>query len=702
MIRFKRPECPGQLWAKLDAAAKALEVEVKRESPSQRVRFDPSVLREAKSVLLIALHRKCAYCESLLTGTSNGDVENFRPKWGAVNGNGTVDQHHYWWLAYEWDNLLVACQICNQANKKNHFPVIGNRIGPGENVRNELPLLIDPSVDDPAEHLLFKEDGVVEGITDRGVASIAILGLNRATLVESRAHALATLKFFWDAFRDKSLEHQLDKARGFLNDAIHPSSAYSMSALQALARWATSDPKRAELAGVSHLIANANEVKTPKRIKIEASKIARTVLVKSIEITNFRAIDKLQVEFAVPVNEFGSMLMLLGENGSGKSSVLQALAITLIGEDGLHGLLSSMPNFSYDRMIKVGKTKANVKVTLTGDPNTIELELARGKPPVFKQGGIGVPSMVLAYGATRLLPEGESRVSVRSTAKAEHRVQNLFDPFMPLISAERWLCSLDDKQFEGASLTLIDLLRIDAGSSKFERTKKQVFLHHHGRKCTLATLSSGYQCIVALGADIMQASPRGIFDKKEATGIVIIDELDAHLHPRWKMEVTSIFRKSFPEIQFVATTHEPLLLRGCRQGEVLLMELVDHKIRAARELPNPEELRVDQLLTSRFFGLQSTIDPNVDRIFTEYYHLLAKLERTQQEEARLEQLKNETKRYGVLGYTRRDQLAYECIDQFLAKEKMMPDDEREQLREDTKSEVVNIWRQVEAWKGRTL
>jgi len=59
-----------------------------------------------------------------------------------------------------------------------------------------------------------------------------------------------------------------------------------------------------------------------------------------------------------------------------------------------------------------------------------------------------------------------------------------------------------------------------------------------------------------------------------ASAIVLIDELDAHLHPRWKMRIVSSLRKAFPQVQFIASTHDPLVLRGIRNNEVAVLRRV--------------------------------------------------------------------------------------------------------------------------------
>jgi len=159
------------------------------------------------------------------------------------------------------------------------------------------------------------------------------------------------------------------------------------------------------------------------------------------------------------------------------------------------------------------------------------------------------------------------------------------------------------------------------------------------------------------------------------------------------MEIVPAFRRCFPNIQFLVTTHEPLCLRGIQDNEIALMYREDGEIVVDEDLPSPVGLRADQLLTSPLFGLHSTIDPDLDNKFVEYYSLLAKPdgELSPAQQSRLQELKNELSRIGILGHTRRDQLVYEAIDEYLAKEPLLTSNsERVRLKESTKARVSSL------------
>ncbi len=132
---------------------------------------------------------KCCYCESTLLETGFGDVEHFRPKAGVRQTvAGPLEQPGYYWLAYDWANLYFSCARCNQAHKRNYFPLVD----PSHRARNhhqatglEQPQLLDLATEDPCLHLTFAEE-VARPLTERGRHCILAYGLNRPELLKRR------------------------------------------------------------------------------------------------------------------------------------------------------------------------------------------------------------------------------------------------------------------------------------------------------------------------------------------------------------------------------------------------------------------------------------------------------------------------------------------------------------------------------------
>jgi uncharacterized protein (TIGR02646 family) len=199
VIRIKKPTlAPAILLNRGDRAARQL-CELYGSDPkayrdgSKRFDFDASLYR-AKSVkfaLQKAQHDKCALCESKVSHIAYGDVEHFRPK--AAYRQSPEDRlvkPGYYWLAYDWSNLLFCCQLCNQRFKRNYFPLTDPRRrakSHNDDIGSEQPLLINPAVEDPATFLEFRENLVhAIGGNARGEKSIEVFGLNRRELEDHR------------------------------------------------------------------------------------------------------------------------------------------------------------------------------------------------------------------------------------------------------------------------------------------------------------------------------------------------------------------------------------------------------------------------------------------------------------------------------------------------------------------------------------
>lgn len=201
-------------------------------------------------------HGKCAYCESLIKADQPGDIEHFRPKnaiqdkdgnYEKVNVNGELTPHPgYYWLAYNFQNLLPSCRDCNKIPKKNdplsygkgtQFPVRDFRARKQGEEEQEEALLINPVFKDPTKHLELDETGIFKALSVQGQTCIDIFGLNtREALVESRKRIYKSTKNDVDMLiihlknRSNEVEERLDT----LKDILKGKGAYSAAGLLAI------------------------------------------------------------------------------------------------------------------------------------------------------------------------------------------------------------------------------------------------------------------------------------------------------------------------------------------------------------------------------------------------------------------------------------------------------------------------------------
>lgn len=167
MIRLTYQRMPPVLRSKAARTARATAEKFfsmpSKTRAQQRFTFDDELLRspELQEALWALSSGKCAYCESLLGAERPLVADQFRPPLAAMDLKGEVSIDHYWWLAYEWDNLLPSCAECSRS-KGSRFPVEAKRAQPparGEELARERPLVLDPRLDEPQPHLVFLERG---------------------------------------------------------------------------------------------------------------------------------------------------------------------------------------------------------------------------------------------------------------------------------------------------------------------------------------------------------------------------------------------------------------------------------------------------------------------------------------------------------------------------------------------------------------
>lgn len=212
-----------------------------------------------------------------------------------------------------------------------------------------------------------------------------------------------------------------------------------------------------------------------------------------------------------------------------------------------------------------------------------------------------------------------------------------------------------------------------------------------------AELSDGYKSTITLAIDIMMKLSDAQSDMKVMSGIVLIDELGNQLHPRWQMRIVRQLREVFPNINFIISTHHPLCLRGAEREEIILLRNLDNQVFSNTVLPDPASLRVDQILASEFFGLNSLVDPEIEARFNRYYKLLAKNDDIDKNErAEIDQLKDFLRNKKQLGASLREELMYTVIDKLLAEKVAFNKNtfDRDSLKEEAVHRVKAVWRNL--------
>ena len=645
-----RPECPSFLapYLALEDAEKNQNREIIRLRQFYPLSYLKLLGRNEYSHLVDKLRQlfeyKCCYCESQLGLSSEGEIEQFRPKSTVLYKNGR-HSGRYWYLYADWRNLYLACPVCIR-NKSTRFPLEGESALAGWSYKRviafEQPLLLDPCYDDPDEHLAIAPGGKLIGLTERGRTTIETLILNREALVLARQ---IEIEKFQEATPSTRSENALR-------------SPYSLVWRQLLSGESLTERLQVDeqqlimqQEGYETSLSNFSTESAKEEDKEKYRAKARYI--EKISIINFGPVDKLTLDLSAPNASRIPCFALLGENGVGKSTVLRAIAMTLSGKNYLRKLKLTSNRFLPDRAYS-----GEVKVTCA-DRSEYLMTLTRNKPISLSHER--PQSLILAYGATRLLPS-KNRKSKLGEAFA--KIDNLFDPFLPLTDPRAWLLEQDESRVADINIVLNNLLPAD------QQLELQISEDNEVRISIckdpfrdFGELSDGYQGMLGIAVDMMKIL-YNVYDSIEsAQGIVLIDELGNHFHPGWRLQHVTALRNAFPNIQFIYSTHDPLCLRGLQEGEVAVLRRdKSRRVYALEDLPPVDRFHVEQLLKSEHFGLRSTVDPSQEETIKEYEDLLSVTSRDAEQETRLDDLIRELTDEGYLGETRRERLALKLID----------------------------------------
>ena len=297
---------------------------------------------------------------------------------------------------------------------------------------------------------------------------------------------------------------------------------------------------------------------------------------RSFIIENFGPIKKLTWE--VGENTAG-WHVFIGDNGAGKSTLLRALSLAMVGNKGATGL-----RVSPSSLVKVGEKKGTVGAVWSNGTKFV-YDTDKGAPITR---WLGEKKFQTSFGPIRrFVGNGGKATDLREAYPDVARHLPLFDDSWALTEMVSWLkdLKLDQtaneetayplnwiKAFINNSELLPNDVRLDDVTSV-----GPIFTDSSGVNVSIGDLSDGYQSVLGLALDLLRQladfgqGPTHVGGGELAVqqrGIVLIDEIDAHLHPTWQQRIGGFFTKHFPNMQFLVTTHSPLVCRAAENGSV--------------------------------------------------------------------------------------------------------------------------------------
>ncbi|MEM9457069.1 MAG: AAA family ATPase [Myxococcota bacterium] len=406
------------------------------------------------------------------------------------------------------------------------------------------------------------------------------------------------------------------------------------------------------------------------------------VRVVQVELEYIRCFDDISLDLARG-NDSTDWTLLLGDNAHGKSTMLRCIALGLCAESEAAALLEATPG----PLLRHGESEGTITLTLVDAEGRRHSSVTKitsdheGEPGAERVRRVKwklSPDQVFVcgYGANRTRTADLSH----SGYSRHDAVRSLFDDDTSLQNPELILRRQQRMSRERIERKLLEILMLDRERARISYSST------HGLKilgpwasgdwvdASLPTLSDGYRSTTQWVVDLigwLVYAGRFVRDE-DMTGIVLVDELEQHLHPRWQRYIIALLRKQFPGLQFIASTHTPLLALGLADHEhgllVQLSKNDEQQVKARYVQPHEfRGLRADQILTApRGFGLPTTRSPkSADRIAR--YSELASKSRSEEEEREFVELRALLDKTLVLGETPYERRVETAVREALAK-----------------------------------
>ena len=407
--------------------------------------------------------------------------------------------------------------------------------------------------------------------------------------------------------------------------------------------------------------------------------------IKQITLKNIRGFHEVNFDLSREQGKYAGWTVFTGDNGSGKSTLLKAVAVGLVGKDVSRSLQPTFHRWIRDG---TGQAESSIELEIVRCEEDELAETGRAPGAVFpakislSNGGkepslhAVIPDSInrktyhtpdrtiwsseprgwfsCGYGPFRRVFGASPEATRQMVAPTTERFVTMFQEAASLAEVDQWMRllkhkELENKDAEREQLALVmEFLRDDLMPNQISVDRVDSdglwLKDRNGVQLAWSEMSDGYRAAAALLADILrhligtyglenltQKTPQGKTVVK-ASGVVLIDEIDAHLHPEWQRNIGFWLKRHFPNIQFLVTTHSPIICQAAdRNGLFVLPEP------GSGNKPGPlsEEdyrkviaSRPDTILLTPAFGLQNTRSPQAVDARAEYSRLQAKKKAT--------------------------------------------------------------------------
>jgi predicted ATP-binding protein involved in virulence len=372
--------------------------------------------------------------------------------------------------------------------------------------------------------------------------------------------------------------------------------------------------------------------------------------IDSIVIKDFRTFRAVKVDFShkdrrwndeLPKSKLPNVNLLLGNNGCGKTTLLKAISLAAMGpavsDSGIfaYRLIRREPSSkkSESRSINeasiastfrshvqddapVDYVESEITITRRVDIEQMRWTHDHDKPwhPIFSSSSDAF--FMVGYGATRRV-EKRDQADIASRSQSSfvraQRIQSLFEESYSLFPLSAWLPRYKNEN-PGHYKQVVTLMNKLMGPGQFKFSGQleddEYVFEKSGLQVPFPALSDGYRAFLGWVGDLLyhicMTCPSG---KKlvDNHGLVMVDEIDLHIHPKWQIEVLPRLAKALPNIQFIVTSHSPLVVGSLEWMNILVMKPArGQSSKPVRRREAVHGMDADQILTSDYFGMSST------------------------------------------------------------------------------------------------
>jgi predicted ATPase len=407
----------------------------------------------------------------------------------------------------------------------------------------------------------------------------------------------------------------------------------------------------------------------------------------SLEVENVRCFGPRQeLDLSNGNGRPAQWTVILGDNGTGKTTLLQCLAALepcafpnpdVFRDNVIPKVFIDSAFYDAWRPARSGKAEvpflflANVTYgsKLNGTPTrrtpsrataTRSTQLfyvgprSSGRRSLAKYAQVGG---LACYGYSAARRMGETSLAEKSLPDS---TASLFNNGTALLNAEEWLLQADyaatkpspvqtlaAKRRDDVKSVLTDILPdiydIEFTQPSEEHPAPGVRVKTPYGWVSVRDLSLGYKTLIAWMVDFASRmfdryphSPNPIAEP----AIVLIDEIDLHLHPKWQRDLIRFLSERFVNTQFIVTAHSPLVVQAAQNANVALLRREGDHVVIDNDVERIKGWRVDQVLTSDLFGLQSARPPELDELLAKRKELLSKGRLTRKDRATLSDVEN--------------------------------------------------------------